>query len=243
MKCMQIKRRVIINSILITLIIPIYGIQKNTVYLGTSLTAIIGGLGSYKTWSFLKNDIHPAVFGIITTALTSSVYFYLYKFTPEGRLRKADILLDELMHYKLAKFPFNNDKEFFNTVHDVYLTHDLPLISAYNHLIYLVPMVQRVFWLIHKSSIEIPKRNYILRNNYIITLKNIKKTFRNISEAIKRIRAHKDYLPQLQIYKEFLINDKQVMVQEQMAHAQIKMAHAQQSSTLLKWLKALFGSR
>ena len=238
---MQIKRRVIINSILITIIFPTYAIQKKTVYFSTGLAATICSLGSYKAYTFLKNDIHHAIFGIITTAITSSVYFYLYKFTPEGRLKKASLLLDELMHYKLAKYSFNNDKEFFNTVHDVYLTHDLPLISAYNHLITLLPMVQQVFWLIHKSSVEISKRNYILKNNYNIISKNIKNIFHNISEAIKRIRAHKDYLPQLQIYKEFLINDKQVMIQEQMAYAQIKMAHAQQSSTLLKWLKALFG--
>ncbi len=123
---------------------------------------------------------------------------------------------------------------------DVYLTDDLPLISAYNHLINLVPMMHYTLSLINKASAEVG-RDVLLQEECDASLSRANILFKNISDALKRIRDHKDYLPQLSIYKESLAQEKQTIAQQQMAHAQHDMAQAQQSSTFLKWLKFILG--
>ena len=95
------------------------------------------------------------------------------------------------------------------------------------------------FGLINKAAAEVGK-DQLLQGEYNSSLSCANELFKNISTALKRIREHKDYLPQLTLYKESLNNVKQTIAQEQIALAQMQMAQAQQSATFLKWLKAFF---
>ena len=214
-------------------------IQQKTALFGTGGVALLSAVASYKAWLLLNKKVHPAVFCAPSALLTACAYHHLQTVTPQGRLKRADNLLNDLARHTLISHSFNNDKAFFDAVHDVYLTEDLPLISAYNHLITLLPNAHYAFSLISSAASQAEK-NSSLQEACDAALLRAKELFSNMSNAIKRIRTHKDYLAQLQIYKEFLANEKQISVQQQMVSAQQQMAHAQKSSTLLKWLKALF---
>lgn len=214
-------------------------IQNSTAQGGTLLVACICSASSYEINKRLPGKIHPLLFVGISCVATITTYYALQQATPAVRIKRANTLLNDLSRHTLARTICNNDQMFFDMVQDVYITDDLPLISAYNHLITLIPIVRYAFSLINKASAQVGK-NVLLQEECDASLSRANKLFRNISEAVKRIRRHKDYLPQLTIYKENLLHEKQTIAQEQMALAQLQSAHAQQGNTVLKWLRAIF---
>ncbi len=218
---------------------PIY---NSTANYGTTLVACMCAGGSYEIARQFPHQIHPVVLAGVSGVVTLGSYCILHRSTPIGRLKRANNLLNEISRHTLARTSFDNDRLFFDAVQDVYLTDDLPLISAYNHLLALVPNLHYALGLINKASAEVGK-DVLVQEECDASLSRANKFFRNVSDAVKRIREHKDYLSQLTIYKESLLQEKQTIAQEQMALAQLQMAHAQQGNTLLKWLKALFGGK
>jgi hypothetical protein len=214
-------------------------IQNRTADIGTVAVAALCAGGSYKIMQDFPRKIHPAACVGISAVMTAITYYTLHRSTPAGRLKRANHLLHELARHTLTKNTYDNDRSFFDAVQDVYLTDDLPLISAYNHLLTLIPTMHYALSLINKASAEVGK-DVLLQEECDASLSRANRFFRNISDGIKRIRAHKDYLPQLNIYKESLLHEKQTIAQEQIALAQLQMAQAQQSTTVLKWLKAIF---
>ena len=220
----------------------VYGIQNSTANMCTALVATLCAGGSYKIWSDMPNRINPAFLAGTGCVITALSYYMLHKSTPAGRIKRANALLNDIARHTLAQTYFDNDRIFFDTVQDVYLTDDLPLISAYNHLIALVPIMHYTLSLINKASAEVGK-DVLLQEECDASLSRANTLFSNISEAIKRIRDHKDYLTQLSIYKEGLAQEQQTIAQQQIANAQQQTADAKQSSTFLKWLKFLFGGR
>ena len=223
-----------------TTTIPVHAISRLTAnILSTSVAAVYSAIG-YKMLIEARGGISPFVLGTPGAIITFATYHYLHKITPQGRLKRANALFNTVDNHKLAKNSYFDDGLFFDAVSDVYLTDDLPLISAYNTLIDLVPVVQVGFELINKALLEIGD-DVELKKEHDAALLRGNNLFKNISSALKRIREHKDYLSQLRIYKEFLVNEKQAVAQEQMADAQVQMAHAQQSSALAKWIKLIFG--
>ncbi len=222
---------------------PIHAIQNSTANIGTALVASFCVGSSYmvtrKGFPYKMPPLSMVGASIITTA---AAYHLFHRLTPLGRIKRANILLAEVARHTLANTIFEDENLFFDTVQDVYLTNDLPLISAYNHLISLVPVVHHILSLINKASAQI-HQDALLQEECDASLSRANKIFKNISDAIKRIREHKNYLPQLTLYKESLTQEKQTIAQEQMALAQLQMANAQQSNTLLNWLKALFGRK
>lgn len=217
---------------------PTHPIQSTTANITTATVAAACAAGSYKLLQEFPGNYVPALIGA-SSIITAVAYYMLHRSTPAGRLKRANVLLSELARHTLTRTTFDTDRMFFDTVQDVYLTDDLPLISAYNHLIALVPTMHYAFSLINKARAEVG-RDVLLQEECDASLSRANALFRNISDAIKRIRAHKDYLPQLNIYKENLLHEKQTIAQEQAALAQLQMAHAQQGSTVLKWFKAIF---
>jgi hypothetical protein len=213
-------------------------IQNSTANAVTFFVASVCAGSSYTITQELPGKIHTASLLGVSAVVTAAAYYLLHRATPLGRIKRANTLLNELCRHTLARVTFDTDRAFFDAVQDVYLTDDLPLISAYNHLIALVPTVHYALGLINKASAQVGK-NVLLQEECDSSLHRAHKLFKNISDAIKRIREHTDYLPQLNIYKENVLHAKQTIAQEQMALAQLQMAHAQQGNTLLKWLKAL----
>lgn len=214
-------------------------IQDSTANGISGIIGVLSAGGSYYIMREFPNKINPAMLVVASTMTTALSYCALHKATPAGRLKRARVLLNEIARHTLAKLRVDSDKVFFDIVQDVYLTDDLPLISAYNHLIALVPTLHSALSLINKASAEVYK-DVLLQEECDASLSCANQFFKNISDAIKRIRAHKDYLPQLNIYNENALHVKQTIAQEQMALAQLQIAQAQQSNTFLNWLKALF---
>src|SRR5690606_12781618 len=135
MKNNQISQKISIWVIVTLFSCPAYAIQKSTAHVGTGVAALLSAVGSYQGFYLSNQKTHPAFFGSASVAFTAAVYCFLYSFTPEGRLQRADKYLNELSRHKLVRNFYENDVLFFDAVHDVYLTDDLPLISSYNHLI------------------------------------------------------------------------------------------------------------
>lgn len=238
--------KIMLLALIVGCSIPAQAIQKTTANIVAGLFAAGSTAASYNGYIFAQSKVHPAFFGVANVALISAVYYYVHTFTPEGKLSKANYLLDELCRYKLVKNSFDTDKKFFDTVYDIYLIDDLPLISAYNQLVELLPLSHSATSFISQASAEVGK-NVILQEECDVALSMSKMLFSNIASALKKIREHKDYLEQLKLYKEFLSSDKQAQMQEQMlqvhydlAHSQSQIASSQQSSTFLKWIKFLF---
>jgi hypothetical protein len=231
------------TTLLLTILISsniLYSIQNSTADMGTALVAAACASGSYKIYLDTPELFHPGVFAGISCAVTAATYHFLHKATPAGRIKRANMLLDEISRHTLARVAFDDESAFFDAVQDMYLTDDLPLISAYNHLISLVPMMHYTLSLINKASAEVGK-DVLLQEECDASLSCADMLFKNISDAIKRIRDHKNYLSQLSIYKESLMQEKQTLAQQQMAHAQYNIAQAQHNSNFLQWLKFIFG--
>ena len=217
-----------------------HAIQSSTADICTAAAAAMCAGGSYKIYFDAPQALNPTILAGVSCVGTAAAYHMLHKITPAGRIKRANILLNDIARHTLARVSFDNEKLFFDAVQDVYLTDDLPLISAYNHLINLVPTVHYTLSLINKASAEVG-RDVLLQEECDASLSYANTLFKNISDALKMIRDHKDYLPQLALYKESLAREKQTIAQQQMAHAQQDMAHAQQSSNFLQWLKFIFG--
>jgi len=231
------KKLTIVLSVLVSFF-SAHGISNKAANMMTTGVAIVSAGGSGYGWYTISElqKIHPAFFVVTSLIATGVACRFLHSITPAGRIKRANILLNKLLRHRLIKVSFDRKGDFFDAVHDRFLQEDLPLISAYHHIVSLLPMMHRAFGLINKAAAEADK-NVVLRKKYNASLGCAKKIFKNMSVALKRIREHKNYLSQLTIYKEFLNNTKQTIAQEQMAHAQVQMAHAQQGYTLLKWIK------
>ncbi len=224
-----------------------FTIKLKTAKTVTGLTVLASLCGSYK----LRNDCFPQThfgyFACASAVISLGAYYTLYQYTPEGRMYRASLLLDDISQYKLATNNFTQEHVFFDILHELYITNDLPLISAYNALTAILPHAHCALKLLQKAQAEIGD-NYELADKCEALLSEAQYVLSNIINSIKMVRNHKDYLEQLRIYKQFLASEKQseiqehmVAVQQQMAHAQGQIAHAQQSSVFLKWMKVLFG--
>jgi len=235
----MIKNIKIILPALVIFSFSLQAIQNTTVYVGTGLVATLCAGGSYTIHNKMQ-PISPFIFGSVSFLMTAATYILLQRGTPAGRIKRANILLNDVARHTLARTCFNNEKTFFDAVQDVYLTDDLPLISAYNHLTALLPSVHYALCLINKASAEVGK-DVLLQEECDASLSRANILFKNISDAIKRIRGHKDYLPQLTIYKENLAHQQQTIAQQQLAAAHQDIAQAKQSSLWVKWLKFIFG--
>jgi len=235
-----IKNKTSLLLLILAFNFPLNAIQDSTANMCTALVATVCAGSSYKIMQEMPGKIHPAILAGVGSLITAVTYYALQQSTPAGRIKRANILLTDLSRHTFARTHFDNDQAFFDAVQDVYLTYDLPLISAYNHLIDLIPTVHYAFGLINKASAEV-RRDVLLQEECDASLSCANKLFRNISDAIKRIREHKNYLSQLSIYKESLHKEQQTIAQQQIASAHQEAAHAKQGSTLLKWLKFLFG--
>src|SRR5579872_3024130 len=176
--------------IIFSLYIPAYGISQKTADITSSLVALVCAGGSYKMWSDASLAIHPAVLAGASLVITGAAYSCLQSITPAGRLKRAHVLLDDISRHTLARLSFDDEKLFFDAVHHEYLREDLPLISAYNHLISVLPDVHVAFGLINGAAAELRKDDK-LQEEYNYALLRANQLFNNISKAIKRIREHK----------------------------------------------------
>ncbi len=234
------KKTIILSLTMLTFNVSLQGIQSSTADACTALVAAACVSGSYKIYFDAPKTFNSGILAGVSVVVTAATYHFLHTATPAGRIKRANILLDDIARHTLARIAFDDESAFFDAVQDMYLTEDLPLISAYNHLINLVPTMHYSLSLINKASAEVGK-DVLLQEECDASLSRANILFDNISDAIKRIRSHKDYLSQLSIYKENLVQEKQTLAQQQMAHAQYSIAQAQQESNFLKWLKFIFG--
>lgn len=239
MKLNQLKKIYFLTLLTCSVFFPANAIQRSTADIMTAAAGMMSLVFSYKVWTACDKKIYLHVLCAANVFFVSGIYYCLYTMTPQGRLNKVKQLLEEISENTLIKYPFDTEEAFFSAVYDIYLTNDLPLISAYSNLVELLPKINHVFGIISKISADICQ-NPLLQEECAIVDAQSEEIFTHISEAIKRIREHKDYLTQLKIYKEFIASEQQFFVQQQIAHSHAHIAQSQQGMAILKWLKAFF---
>ncbi len=235
-------RTLIFGIMLATTTFNTFAIQLKTARI---LSGVVG-VTSLASSSVLWKNVHPAYFGLMSAVISALSYYVLYQVTPEGRLYEANVVIGQLNQTLLVSNSFTDKDIFFKALQDIYIEHDLPLISAYQELVILLPAARHAYSLLDKACAEV-EDNCKLAEKCGVALSQAQRLINNITTAIKRIRDHKDYLSQLKIYKQFLSAENMTGVQAQIAVSQqsIALSHqqiagAQKSSNLLRWLQAIF---
>ncbi len=198
------------------------------------------GLAYLGTSSIAWKDVRPMYCGIASAVISVLSYRHLYQTTPEGKLLRATIMLEQIKKVLLAEQTFSSEEVFLKTLHEVYIAYDLPLISAYEQLVTLLPIVHQAYQLLNDVAKHVADNDELAQQTDA-SLIQARRFIKNITTSIKWIRAHKDYLPQLKIYKQFIATQKVTSVQELIAASHQQIAFAQKSSTVLQWLQAIFG--
>lgn len=243
---MNIRKKALALGMISVMCMPAAAMQRSTARFLSAVVATGCAAGSYDMFSKMKG-VNPVLLASVSGIFTYMTYSYLYGFTPEGRLSRAMELLYKVRNCRLTEQSFFDDRLFFDTLHGVYLTQDLPLVTAYSQLVIAESLCREAIDLLHKALGQVFEDGR-LEEKCTDVLSDANRFLSNITQAVRRIKEHKDYLTQLQMYKEWAIAEKQAFAQEQMALAQLQMAnaqtqiaHTQTSRTNLKWLKAIFG--
>lgn len=202
-------------------------ISQNTVYVGTFGTALGFGLLTHQATNSL-------LFSIAAAGGSGFIAYQIFsQFTAEGRLARARAKYDYIARNTLATREFNTDEDFFNTLNSVYVLSDLPLVTAYNDMNYLILQGYDAIELLNAAKSESNLDLSIIQQCDIL-IPRVHRALGLMTEAVRRIRANPEYIKQLKLYqemqaaKEKLAVQKQIaQSQQQMAQAQMQMAHAQ----------------
>src|ERR1043166_4150140 len=92
-------------------------IQSSTADICTAIIAAACAGGSYKIWSE-THKIHPAICAGVSCVITAVTYHLLHQSTPAGRIKRANILLDDIARHTLARVSFDDEESFFDAVQD-----------------------------------------------------------------------------------------------------------------------------
>lgn len=199
--------RIALLLLMFTCSSQVHSVSRKAVNRLTGCMALTYTAGVYGLYDKVGNDnalLYLVAAGVFVTGLTHRVLGYT---TPERLLDKAEFLLKKLAAYKFVKITFKEEASFFDAVYDVYLMEDLPLIAAYKTLLELVSLSHTAHGFINQA-LACAKQDAFLQERCEALHYKSEKLHKNISQAIKRIRLHKDYLPQLRFYKQFVLKEK-----------------------------------
>ncbi len=229
-------RKIILNIVIATITFNAIAIQLKTAQM---ISGAIG-IGALGTSTVAWRTTHPAIFAALSGLLSGVSYYYLYQITPDGRLQRVSGLINQLNKNTLATIHFYSKDKFFDAVYDIYIDQDLPLISAYCEVLNLLPLALLANQLIKTTQTEVRQNDGLAKicNSFQL---HVKQLIKNITRSLKYIRNNQDYLPQLKIYKQFFAAEKACNAQEQLVASYQQLAFAQKSSTILQWLRAIFG--
>jgi hypothetical protein len=194
-------------------------ISYETAYIGAGVTSLgFGGITYKMTSGNLRYIAIP--FAVLGGFLG---YKFLYQFTPAGRIERAEDMLKGIRYYRLVKEGSGNEERLLRLVQDEYVSASWPLISAFNDLTYYINILVDVIDLADCAQEE--DRKLTARAEKLKADAHF--FYDNIKTAIKIIRTNKEYLAQLEQYKEEQRHREQLQVQQSIANAQWSNAQAQ----------------
>lgn len=146
-----------------------------------------------------------------------------YQFTPDCRMAKAEYQLEALASHRLARVPCVTERQLFGIIEDEYVTRHWPLIAAFNDLTSYINISRHAKNLANRAKWE--DRSFAGRALRLNAQADI--FVENMREALKKIRVNKNYLMQLDQFKEEQRHNEHMAVQRSMAQAQWNNAKAQ----------------
>src|SRR5579862_2698661 len=94
-------KKIIFLFFMLTLNNVSHPIQSSTADICTAIIAVACAGGSYKIWTE-THKIHPVILTGVSCVITAATYHLLHQSTPAGRIKHANILLDDIARHTLA---------------------------------------------------------------------------------------------------------------------------------------------
>jgi len=214
-------KKLFLTLCILTGIVPVaQPISQNMVYAGTFGTALGFGIAThYLSHSLLLSMAAAGGSGFIT-------YQILNQFTAEGRLARARVKFDYVTRNTLSMREFHSDEEFFKVLDATYVLSDLPLITAYSDMAFLITQGYDALSLLDAAKSESNFDLNIIQQCDIL-IPRIHRALGLMTEAVRRIRSSSEYIKQVKLYKEMQAAKEKLAVQKEIAHSQHQIAQAQ----------------
>ncbi len=214
-------KKLFLSLCVLTGIVPVtQPVSQNMVYVGTFGTALGFALATH---ALSKNALLSAVAAGGSGFIT---YQILNQFTAEGRLTRARTKFDYVTRNTLAMREFHSDEEFFKVLDAMYVLSDLPLITAYNDMAFLITQGYDALSLLDAAKSESNFDLNIIQQCDIL-IPRIHRALGLMTEAVRRIRSSSEYIKQVKLYKEMQAAKEKLAVQKEIAHSQHQIAQAQ----------------
>jgi hypothetical protein len=212
-------------------------ISLQAVYGVTGGVGVLSTAGTY--WFTSKHDFsYPAVWSIGVGGLASAAtYFLLYQYTPEGRYAWAQVRVQQAGCNPLSSQPFESDAAFFDVVEDLYIGEDWWLVTAFNELTILLDGCRLALDQLDQAKAGSGDNfSFVQQCN---TLSGVaRKYILNMTNAVKRIRNHKDYIAQMKEFKRMEMEKQKLAVEQAKANAAMSQANASWSQAGAHWRMA-----
>ena len=201
------------------------------------VTGAVGGLTGIGTSYFAYKNKFPffPIWGLGAGAIAAGVtYYFIHQYTPEGRYAKALSLIHKAGNCPMSEQSFQSEKEFFSILGDLYVGEDWWLVTAFNELAGYLDGCRKSLDLLakaHDGSVD----NYALAQQCGSLTVVARKYVLNLATALKRIKAHKDYISQMKEFKRAEIERQKMVIEQQKASAAQAQAGAQWHSANAQW--------
>lgn len=215
---MNIKIRYLLLSFLVSTS-SMHSIPQECAYVGGAAAGALVAIVSYR-------GLQPIKYLAVPMSVVGGYfgYSFFYKFTPAGRIERAEKELNIIRGYRLSQDIFIDEHLLLNTIYDLYRLHTWPLVIALDDLTRYMDRTLK--------SIELANAAEQADNTYCDRARKVKQMaysgFENMNKAAKAIRTSRDYFVQLGQFKEEQRHREQLQVQQSIAAAQWAKAQAQQ---------------
>lgn len=150
----------------------------------------------------------------------------MYSFTPESKFQAAQSFVMQLSNNAVAMYAFDNEDELIDTLHDIYVLHDLWLVRAYHDMTTLLERATHHLQCV-KDARKARYGDHMFARICNEIIKRLDVSISNLVNAVKVVKNHPEYMEQLKLYKEMQAKERELQAQQMMAYAQLQSAIAQ----------------
>lgn len=137
----------------------------------------------------------------IGVSVGTGLYAFLYRFTPEGRLQRAQKKINHVYDNPVASQSYADDESDLNTVHEHYACEDLWLVAAHNDLGNILKQARFAKELLNKAKEEANNNEELMRE-CDAQLVRVEQAIRHLTSALKWVTSHELYDKQLKFSNE-----------------------------------------
>ncbi len=190
-----------------------YPISQATAYVLTGASGITATGLTYLN----QGDDYVWAWGAGGIFATGLIYWLTNRITPHGRLGRAKSKVEKIRNNSLALKPFESEEQLMNHLQEVYVTHDLPLVTAFNDLSNLYQESINAVGLLNAAMTDCHEYDFVQNCQRLITEAGAMRD--NLTKVIKMVRGNKEYLEQVKLADQRNFARQQIAVQQDMASA------------------------